>query len=156
MNRINRINISGVELNTDPSFRYKMDDINVIEERGKTVINNTKKICEDLNRSEKLLVSYFKKHFSVQFILKNGKIMTTKSITKKNMKDALKVFIEYLVLCPKCKLPETLIKPIDGNYVMKCECCNFMGELDKPNIKTKMMRDFLMNMKAEKGKKLKK
>jgi translation initiation factor 2 beta subunit (eIF-2beta)/eIF-5 len=121
-----------------------MNKLDVANEKNKTVLQNLDKVSVDINRDQEMIIFFFKKHFGTSFTLKNGKYSTAKKITAKEFQDALKEFIEYSVLCPKCKLPETHLA-IKSSISIKCDCC---GHNDKLNTTTasKSMKDVFSHL----------
>jgi translation initiation factor 2 beta subunit (eIF-2beta)/eIF-5 len=140
------VNICGYEPIDDPFYRYTMDKIVVVKEKHKTAITNIDKVAKDLDRDELMIVYFFKKEFGCNFIFKHGKLTTTTALTENQVSDALKHFIEYLVICPICRLPETEImifkkskskKNTNDYIVMDCKSCSFNGPINTTKIKNK-------------------
>ena len=131
----NQINLCGITDNHDIFYRYKMAKLNVEYQKNKTLITNIPNVCKDLDRSDKLLVDFLQYHFAIAVTYKNDIFSTTNMKLKyDDYLDALKLFIEYLVLCPTCKLPETILEK-NKHIELKCKCCSFAGPINKTNIK---------------------
>jgi translation initiation factor 5 len=127
-----KINIEGSTDVIDPFYRYTMTKLNVIKQKNKTVIDNLNVVCKDLDRDPMLIVNYFKRKFSTSMRYKDNILSTTGTITYDQFYDALREFIEYYVLCEKCKLPETIIQFKDDQIKLDCNCCS--------NITIKMLK----------------
>ena len=140
--KMSKINICGHEEINDPFYRYTMEKVIVIREKHQTVIPNISAVAKDLDRNEALLVHFFKKEFGCNFVYKHGKLTTTTILTVGLINDVLKDFIEYLVLCPVCRLSETEIMIFKKNkknkhLVMDCKACSFNGNINTTTIKSK-------------------
>src|SRR5437667_12510385 len=108
---MSKINIAGHNDILDVHYRYKMSRLDVTLEKNKTVIQNLGKVASDIGRDESMIIQFFKKQFGTSFGAKDGKHIVAKKLTGKELQDALRDFIEYGVLCPKCRLPETHLSP---------------------------------------------
>jgi translation initiation factor 2 beta subunit (eIF-2beta)/eIF-5 len=121
---MSKINIQGSEDVIDPFYRYKMNKLNVVRQRTKTVITNLSEVSKDLERDPRLITDHFKKKFNSTFILKDGLVSTTTDINYYQFETALKEFIEFYVLCEKCRLPETNFSKKDNKIILECRCCS--------------------------------
>ncbi|CAH6421851.1 Translation initiation factor [uncultured virus] len=127
-----KLNITGLIDKEDIHYRYKMNKLNINNLRNKIEIDNLNLICKDINRDPKYLIEFFKIKFATSFIFKNGRLSTTKNINYIEFELALKEFIEYFVICPVCRLPETEIK-ISKEITLFCKCCPYNGKLNPKN-----------------------
>ncbi len=139
---MSKINICGHEEIDDPFYRYTMEKVVITREKHQTVISNISAMAKDLERDEALLVHFFKKEFGCNFVYKHGILTTTTILTEGLINTVLKDFIEYLVLCPICRLPETEIMIFKKNkknkhLIMDCKACSFNGNINTTNIKNK-------------------
>ena len=148
-----KINISGVEEIIDIHYRYQMEKLDVKNEKNKTVLDNLSKVSTDLGRDEKMIIYFFKKYFGTNFTLKNTKYTTSKKISAKELQDALKEFIEYSILCPVCRLPETNLKPKGDNILISCGCCGYNDKIDMKSVNSKAMKELFSIMIRDKSKK---
>jgi translation initiation factor 5 len=126
-----KINIQGLQNIDDIFYRYKMRKMNVIRQRTKTVIDNFDLICQDIERDPKLLLEYFKKKFNIAILHKEGVLSMTADLKYLDIEEALREFIEYFILCQKCRLPETEIININHMITLKCRCCSTKTVIDK-------------------------
>lgn len=122
-----KINIEGSIDIIDPFYRYTMIKMNVIKQKNKTIIDNLDAVCSDLDREPKLVVDYFKRKFSVSMLYKDNVLSTTSNITYDQFYQALREFIEYYVLCEKCRLPETEIQIKGDKMKLGCKCCSHVN-----------------------------
>lgn len=134
---MSKINIEGLVSIDDPFYRYQRDRVEVVKQKNKISLKNLETIGKQIDRDPRLIVEYFKKYFSVNFIFKNGEVTTTKTIEGNEFEKALCQFIEYLVLCPVCKLPETEMKVKRKGVNLSCKCCSFNGTIVEKSIKNK-------------------
>jgi translation initiation factor 5 len=124
MSKINQINIQGLKDIKDPLYRYKMNKVIVTKLKTTTELTNLHDICtNDLKRDPKQVLDYFKKKFGINFTLKDKRIIATREFTQEEITTALREFIEYFILCPVCRLPETEYDKL----LIKCKCCSYHG-----------------------------
>ena len=124
-----KINVRGLTDNSDdPFYRYKMEKISCTDQKGKTVINNIDAIAKAINRDPKKMIDYFKKRVGTGMTFKDGKVMISKKITTDELEKLLFEFIEYFVLCPTCRNPETILaSTTSGKIEMSCKACSYLG-----------------------------
>lgn len=120
------MNIQGADDIIDPFYRYKMQKLNVIKQKNKTIIDNFDKVSSDLERDPKMIYSYFKKKFSISMNLKDGVLSTTADLGYADFEKVLREFIEDYVLCPKCRLPELVLSKNEKKMTMTCKSCSFI------------------------------
>lgn len=143
---MSKINITGLIANDDIHYRYKMNKLDVSFEKNKTVIKNLDKISSDIGRQEGMIIYFFKKYFGTNFTFKDMKYSTQKKISATELQSALKEFIEYSVLCPTCKLPETHLKPSKTEVTITCDCCGGTSKINVTSISSKHMKDVYEHM----------
>lgn len=112
----------------DPSYRYMMEKLVFQKERTKTCITNLQKITESLKIPFHTLITiFFKKRLSISIVERDDKVIITNEVDTKTIQNALYEFIEYFILCKKCKLPE-LTYVLDKKNV--CGSCRSCGNLE--------------------------
>lgn len=125
MSKARLINVRGVSENDDPFYRYKMEEVVIVQEGVKFAFLNIDSICGSLNRTPSELVSFLQRHFGAQFQLKNGKVLTSKSdLNRSILQNAIYEFIENNVLCQTCKNPETKKIVEKKKTFLVCEACS--------------------------------
>ena len=143
---MSKINVSGLVENTDINYRYRMNKFDVAFEKNKTVIKNLDKISNDIGREQGMIIYFFKRYFGTNFILKDGKYSTSKKLSATELQNALKEFIEYSVLCPTCRLPETHLSPSKTGITITCDCCGHNDKVNTNTITSKPMKDLYEHM----------
>ncbi len=120
------INIRGTILNNDndPFYRYKMHKPILVTCKNFIAFENIDTVLKDLNREKKLFISFLKINMGINIISKNDSILFPKNIINDELMNSIYKFIEQHVLCPNCKLPETILK--NNNIV--CNCCCYSGK----------------------------
>ena len=134
---MNRINISGIRDVNDPFYRYKMRKLVVIQERTKISLPNLDEVGNDIQREPEMLLEYFKRKFNSNFIKKDGRVLTTKTIKYNEFEEAIREFIEFFILCDKCNLPETTYEMTENHYILTCRCCANYHKYQPKDIKNK-------------------
>lgn len=125
----------------DPFYRYQMEILKVQKEKTKTNILNLGNIASNLNIEVEMIVQYIKNRLSTP--IKKGedsKYIIASSIDIDDLKSALYEFIEYFVLCPKCRLPETDIN--SGKAEHNCRACGTVSKIIKNKHTTKIIDKF--------------
>jgi translation initiation factor 2 beta subunit (eIF-2beta)/eIF-5 len=122
----------------DPSYRYKMDKINISQTgRGgnsHTVLNNLDKICMQINTAPNILLNYIG---SVLGSNTNNNLNNIKGhYTAETIQEIIYIFIKFAVLCNKCNIPELtpeISKDAKNNkkniLIIKCSACGKNYEL---------------------------
>ncbi len=124
------INVKGIVENNDPFYRYKMEEVIIVQEGAKFAFTNIEQICTSLNRDPKDLVSFLQKYFGAQFQLKSSKVLTSKNdLTKSVLQNAIFLFIEEDVLCKTCKNPETQKIKEKKKTFLECGACGLKTEI---------------------------
>jgi len=121
------MNIQGLDNIIDPFYRYKMQKLNVVQQKNKTVIDNINKVSADLEREPELIYNYFKKKLSISMNMKDGVLSTAAKLSYNDFEKVLREFIDEYVLCPKCKLPELVLTENKSKYLMTCKSCSYSG-----------------------------
>lgn len=131
------INVRGLKENNDPSYRYKMPSLCINTQKTKMIITNIKEIADSLDRDPVIIVDFLKKKFStaIKYDPNENKV-EFKSIEPAQIHEAIYEFIEYFVLCPTCKNPETVISNGKKNLYMQCKACS---HYDKVPINNKLI-----------------
>jgi translation initiation factor 5 len=126
---MSKINIRGIKEINDFSYRYKMEEVNIVNQGAQKAWLNIDVISSVLFRSSSDIVKFLKKYFGSSFDYKNG-IMTTfkKDLTKQMLQEAVFQYIEQFVLCKKCKNPETENKQIKKKHLIVCKACGYSYE----------------------------
>lgn len=135
---MSKINICGLDDNNDPFYRYKMEKVNIVVQKNKSNIMNLHIIANEIYRDVNLLVNYYKKKFNTSVIFKNNILTVSGIITTNEFEEALREFIEYYVLCPVCRLPQTELVIVKNKIEINCKCCPNSTEIKRNNIKSKI------------------
>lgn len=123
MSKTKLINVRGLKEIDDPFYRYKMEPINIINQRNTDSITNIGTIAKSLNRSPDMIVDYMKKRLSIAMKYdKKTFTIEVKSITIERAQIAIYEFIEKYVLCQKCRNPETELSENQKSFV--CKACS--------------------------------
>ena len=126
-----KINVCGLEEKDDPFYRYQMEKFVVTrQKKGRTVVENLENVAKDIERDPILIIEFFKRKFSTNFIFKKGILTTSRDINYKELEIAIREFIEYFVLCSICRLPETTITKNSNKFFLNCKCCSNISPLE--------------------------
>lgn len=140
------INIGGDS--DDKSFRYKMPAVLVkLEGSGngtKTILRNIVSVAGALDRPLTFLVRFIKADIGSQTLLdkKRNLVAVNGRHEAQDIQTSIGKFIEAVVLCPRCRLPESRISTPRGSSMQQkkiqkglvqvttdCAACGFRGPL---------------------------
>ena len=124
---MSKINIIGLTKIDDPFYRYQM----VQPKYENSNLTNLLDIAKDLDRSPDMIIKFLKYKFNSSCTFKNNILTLPKNTSPTDFENALFEFIEYVVLCPLCRLPETTI---DKKTNISCKCCSYNKPVDKQKI----------------------
>jgi translation initiation factor 5 len=135
--------IRGINQIIDPSYRYQMHRMIFQKDKEKLHIKNLHVICADLHiPSSDIIVGYIKKRLSVQIIEKNNQIFVSSKTDQQSIQDTLYEFIEYFVLCKKCKLPELSYTLDNKKLLIICSACGENSHIISNNMTEKTIKLF--------------
>ena len=149
------INVRGLNEVVDPSYRYKMEPINAVQQKGKLVITNIKEIgrnltvqnYSDTSKEDKsqMLIEFFKKKFSTPIKCdKELSKIELKGVSADELQNAIYEFIEYFVICPTCGNPETILSKEKSNIFITCQACSHHDKIKNSNkMVSKLWDNFL-------------
>jgi translation initiation factor 5 len=121
-----KVNIRGLKDNSnDPTYRYRMERMNLKHETNKTVITNMTNICKDLSRDPDHLLKYIGKSIgcSSKYDAKNNSYYISKKVELKDLEEKLYQYIETYVLCGTCGNPETILDENKKRIKKECNAC---------------------------------
>jgi len=130
------INISGTTPVDDPNYRYKMPTVvGKIEGKGngiKTVIVNISDLATALKRGPGEVNKFFGCEIGAQtkYIEEDDKAIVNGAHTDQVLQSSIHKYIEAFVLCPNCKLPETVYKIKNGCIWHRCKACGTKEMVD--------------------------
>ncbi len=130
------INISGTTPVDDPNYRYKMPTVvGKIEGKGngiKTVIVNISDLAIALKREAGEVNKFFGCEIGAQttYNEKDVKAIVNGAHTDQVLQSCIHKYIEAFVLCPNCKLPETVYKIKNGCIWHRCKACGTKEMVD--------------------------
>lgn len=117
---MSKINVRGIEPNTDPSYRYKMHQLIIQKQGTNTILSNLDQVAKDINREPSHIVKYIEATRGCKISLKKGKYQLSAKVSEDEVCKTLYEFIEYLVLCPGCRNPETSLSREGEKVVLTC------------------------------------
>jgi translation initiation factor 2 beta subunit (eIF-2beta)/eIF-5 len=130
---MSKINIAGIADVTDPFYRYKMNKVKIQKQKTKTAILNLKQIAEDLGRDVVLIIDYIKKKLGMSLTINKTdySVTTFKDIDPSEIEKCIREYIEYFVLCEKCKNPETIFEIKKEVKTLTCKACSHVTTVKK-------------------------
>ena len=125
-----QINVRGLEPVIDSFYRYKMPTVNIVNQKTKSIITNINEIAQSIERNPNMIVDFLKKKFSTSMNYnKNDNTVEFKGAEIDLIQDAIYEFIEYYVLCPTCRNPETVLSNKKTGINIKCNACSHNDKL---------------------------
>lgn len=135
----------------DPAYRYKMHRLILKKEKNKSCITNLHEIVMDIKiPNQELIVSFFKKRLSLSITGKGDRVLITSDVSQQTLQNTLYEFIEYFVICKRCRLPE-LSYMLTKNKLGTCCCsCGYDGTIDENHYTIKIIKDFETILSSQK------
>jgi len=143
------INIDGSE---DPFYRYKMRQLYVqVVGKGKmikTVLLNIDDVAKDLKVAPSYMTAFIGYEIGAQYKYdakkpEREKASISGDIQVVDLSTIVKEFIQKVILCPKCKLPETTMR-IDKKTQIVSLTCRSCGEASNLILRPKFQQ-FILN-----------
>lgn len=116
------LNVNGSD---DPHYRYKMPPLEttIINcKGGLTLITNIDKVCTSIFRVAVDLKKFYSKSLGLTAQLVDEGLQIPGRFDTTVLQEKLQRYINKVVLCSKCKCPETL--PVKKNK-LRCAACGF-------------------------------
>ena len=139
--------IRGVnELHYDPNYRYMMETLIFQKEKTKTCIINLDNIAKNIKvPNAGVIVSFFKARLSIAIAIKKGRVIISNDTDIEKIRQALYEFIEYYVLCPKCKLPEVIYEfNKKGDLFTNCNSCGNIHGVEQNRYTEKVNKNIII------------
>lgn len=111
----------------DEFYRYKMPKIIFTREKTKISINNLHEIAESIKTPIDILVNFIKNKLGTSLKERETDFIITDTINLDDIKSAIDLYIEYFVICYKCRLPEVLIKR--KKFQTICNACGAKNDI---------------------------
>mmetsp|Transcript_26934 Transcript_26934/g.48983 ORF Transcript_26934/g.48983 Transcript_26934/m.48983 type:complete len:416 (-) Transcript_26934:185-1432(-) len=130
------MNISGLRPVDDPEYRYKMPSVfGKIEGKGngiKTVIPNISDLAFSLHRSPGEVNKFFGCELGAQttYNADTDRAVVNGAHTDQILQSMIHRYIEAFVLCPNCRLPETVYKIKNECITHRCAACGAKEMVD--------------------------
>lgn len=126
-----------------------MEKLNFETKRNFICITNFNSIALSLKvPSADLIIAFIRKKLSIQITERDGVCLITKDINTQLVVNALYEFIEYFVLCKKCRLPE-LDYLLDKNHLeTSCRSCGHLSNVDNNSHTDKIIKQFENHLKT--------
>ncbi|KAG0417778.1 Eukaryotic translation initiation factor 5 [Dictyocoela roeselum] len=129
----------------DPHYRYKMPKLQIKHESSKTVLLNIVEIGNALKRNPKTIIKYSSMSLGTQAFTENNKYSVNGRHRLDSLEKIIMDFINELVLCKKCKSPETFFlkvaKSKKGGLKRECLACGAKFLDDNNKIATFILRN---------------
>jgi translation initiation factor 5 len=130
MSKVKQINIRGLQDIIDITYRYKMEEVIIVNQGAKIAFTNIDNICKSLARDVSELIKFLRRYYGSSFDYKNNIATTYKNdLTKISLQTAIYKFIEDNILCKKCKNPETILVQNKKKIQMICKACSYSTEM---------------------------
>ena len=112
--------------------RFEVPKARIIIEGTKTTILNFGQICSILRREEKHLAKFLMKELAVSAIIKEGKLLLNRRISREKIDKKIEQYAHIYVICSECGKPDTEIVKQDHFMFLHCLACGAKHSL--PNI----------------------
>lgn len=128
---MSKINVRGLTPIDDPCYRYRMPTLSIVNQKTKIVIININELAKALERDPSMIVDFLKKKFSVAMTYNStDNTVEFKGVQTELLQEAIYEFIEYYVLCPTCRNPETVLSNKKNTVYINCNACSHYDKLN--------------------------
>lgn len=133
------INLRGINDIVDPSYRYKMQPVDMVKQKSIYVIKNINQIAKNIDRDPKMIIEFLKKKLGVQINYNNElNSAEVKNVSHDQVQKSIYEFIQYYVLCPTCCNPETVLSKTilskkNSCVFIKCKACSHYDRIKTDN-----------------------
>jgi translation initiation factor 2 subunit 2 len=104
--------------------RFSLPDPEVREEGNVTVLENSRKILDALNRGADHLKRFVQNELGTSADIDDrGRVRLTGSFRADRLAGLLREYAEAYVLCPECGLPDMELEREKGTEVRHCSAC---------------------------------
>jgi translation initiation factor 5 len=125
----------------DPFYRYKMAKIDYIIGKTKIHLMNLDEIYVNIGiHDNKLFPKFLEKRLSTNIVKSKYKISLSNKINIKDINNCLYEFIEYFVICPECRLPETNFLINNKKLYLSCKACGAENKIVKTDYTKKIIK----------------
>jgi len=89
----------------------------------RTILFNFKEICDTLNRDPRHLMKFLSGELATAGTLDDLRAIFQGKFPRDTLDRLIKKYIDYFVICPVCKLPDTQIIKEKRFHFLICEAC---------------------------------
>lgn len=136
----------------DPSYRYQMPVLSLKFEKSRTQLVNIAEIATTVERPADWLLHYIAKKAGSSSFEKDDLVYIQGHPSSEGLRKSIYEFIEEIVLCPECALPETALRYKNKVLHHRCAACGADSDVKESDftkwIKTKL--DHLITAKTKK------
>jgi len=137
----------------DPSYRYQMPILSLKIEKSRTQLVNIVEIATAVERPADWLLHYIAKKAGVASFTKDDCVYIQGHPSSEGLRKSIYEFIEEVVLCPVCALPETTLRYTKSKGLYhRCAACGADSDVKESDftkwINTKL--DHLISAKTKK------
>lgn len=123
--------------NDDPFYRYKRPIAIIKSVHAGTQIINLEEISKSLHTKPKYILHWIKCKKSVSI---NDCVIKSK-LDVNEIEKLINEFIEYIIVCPQCSLPELVISS-DSKLSAVCSACGHSDVIPKNKFTKDIYKDF--------------
>lgn len=116
----------------DPFYRYKMPQLSICYIKGFTHLKNLNLVATSLHCSTNSIIKYLSSELGTQC---NNKKLTLSGIhTPERLSELIIAFIDKIILCSGCSLPELSYIKNNNKLILECRSCGFTETVSSRSI----------------------
>lgn len=89
----------------------------------RTVLHNYKEICDALNRDPRHMLKFFAKEMATAGTIDGARAVFQGKFRRDTFERLIKRYVDYFVVCPVCKRPDTKIVKEKRLSFLICDAC---------------------------------
>lgn len=95
----------------------------------RTIIHNYDKICKDLNRKPKHLLTFLLRELGTAGVIDGSRVLLQGRFPEEIIRRVFQRYVDSFVICPICKRPDTRIVREKRLQFLLCEACGAKSSL---------------------------
>lgn len=122
------------DFSEDPFYRYKVHQLIIETTKGKTILINIDNVAQELKVDPMYIIRYFGSYLGTQVKYNNRKATLSGTFSVTKLSQLLVQFIQEMVLCKNCGLPELDYLITKDKVILICRSCGTNDNLSSRNV----------------------
>ena len=103
--------------------RFEMPKVDIFIEGNQTIVRNFNEIASILRREPKHLISFLSNELAAPAVIDGSRLIVQRVLRAHMIDQKIELYAKEFVLCHECQRPDTKLKELEGQKIIKCEAC---------------------------------